>query len=248
MPNIPQAQGQTEQVAMYSATDGWMLVDHGKGGFGLSQVSLLHYADGAWSAVTTPYESPSVLAPIGPDAVWVAGETGYEKAFLARYPGGAWSDAHIPENMVVSALHMTSATNGWAAALQSTPSNVYVDSVTPIALRYNGVSWRPVNIAPQAQGRGEGIQMFSDDEGWILDYENIVGLSCCTVSSQFYSGGTWTMVAWPFSKLGPVEGLTRVGQGDYRAVSYNEDADAAPSSRSVILHFTGGVWYSSTTP
>jgi len=247
LPDIPQAQGSADRVAMRSRDEGWMLISHGKGGYGLQQVSLLHYVHGAWSAVDCPFESPSVLAPVGPNDLWVAGQTGYEKAFLAHYKNGQWTRSAVPENLQFDALHMASPASGWAGDAMWRASNWRFSSVTPVALRYDGTAWTRVDVAPQAKDEGQRLEMFSDAEGVLLTLQRPAkimpgqspGLDCCTVSAQVYDHGHWTQTPWSFADLGPVYALTRAGPGDYWALTFYEGQ--VPMT-GLILHYKDGAW------
>ena len=73
LPGEDDAQGVYDSVHMRSAGEGWIVFTHNKNSQGIAIDSLLHLANGHWSAVDSPITLVNDVLPVAQNEAWMAG-------------------------------------------------------------------------------------------------------------------------------------------------------------------------------
>jgi hypothetical protein len=106
-------------IAMISATDGW-LVGTIPGPNGVSAGALLFHYDGKqWSKVNTPLDAiqggqVTSLSLASDGAGWLAGNIRGNQSFFLQLSGGTWKQVDSPTGEFVSQVFTFSANDAWA--------------------------------------------------------------------------------------------------------------------------------------
>ena len=122
-----------------------------------------------WSA-DHPY-FPAAIQMISPDQGWAVG--GLEGLIL-RYDGHTWQQVASPTQVILWALDLVSASDGWAVGTDGT------------IVHYNGTAWQTV-VSPTSNTLW-AIAMVSADDGWAVG--NGGGI-------LHYDGSDWSAVQSP---------------------------------------------------
>src|SRR5262249_38900752 len=130
---------------------------------------LLHYQHGTWSRVTVPIPTVWDFAPVGPDELWIVGNSSTairQDSTLAHYRAGQWTTTPAPGHVLLSVLSLLSPTDGYAVGWQ--PQRTTAPGGTPpppaAVLQYDGARWQPIQTG--ADVRAQTVVVFDHHDGW----------------------------------------------------------------------------------
>jgi hypothetical protein len=233
--------GEFSEVRMLSANEGWILVAQAKDERGLVSFSLLQYRNGAWRLVTAPLGIITDIAPVGPDDLWIVGEEDElhpTQTLFAHYQSGTWSTVAAPVGTQVSHLRAKSPTDIYA--MESFPGETaWQSTVTPVVLRYDGVTWTRLPLS--GRSAGEVIEMVSATDGWAfhLAFNDQTSLNYHIAGTEHLSGAIWQSAALPTHDITAVQSLTRMTDGSYWAIGNYSNA---ASVGTLFLRYANGAW------
>ena len=237
--------GGYDLVRMRSVDEGWIVVGHAKNTQGIAVASLLHYANGHWTALDSPLTWVQDVQLVGPNEAWMAGiqiANQQQTPALYHYQAGSWTSANLPAGVVVDRLRVVAPNDIWASGHINAPSNVDYEQ-SAAALHYNGNSWQKVNSG--ASGHPQFIQSFDSATGWAFTID--ADMSADTVTgAQYQRNGTWLRVKWPFANMSM--GLVAFGMSPMQRVSADEYwtigvANPTGGQQGALLYFANGAWH-----
>jgi len=259
---IPAKYGQPQQVQMLSATDGWM-VGQGFAQSGAVLSDLWHYDGQTWTAQPLPAElsaafpsQPLVvshISMISSTEGWAIGGTTSRvpmTSFILQYTGGSWIVQRLLTGVDVLSLSMSSATDGWIAAIQAPLTNMpsAANPDRPLLLHYTGGQWvdATTSITDASKlGRVETVWMRSATDGWMTaqkqDSQGIQTL-------LHFNGTQWTEASLPTlpnSSPLSIRSITMLSATEGWAVGDHELKNApgyVTRVTPVILHYSSGRW------
>ena len=117
LPGENNAPGVYDSVHMRSAAEGWIVFTHNKNNQGIAIDSLLHLANGHWSAVDSPITSIPDVLPVAQNEAWMAGTIvgSQQTPALYHYQAGSWTSASLPTGVNIDRLRMVSPNDIWAS-------------------------------------------------------------------------------------------------------------------------------------
>ena len=183
-------------VSSVSSSDAWAVGN---------SATVLHWNGTSWAPVTIP-GLPALVAlnavdALSPSNVWAAGEAGSGQAFapnstlIVHWNGTAWTRVPSPGpsalDLTLNALSMDSATDGWAAGDVYHPKT---NTVTGVALHWNGTSWQQVTIGPGLFFNG--VASFSPTDATAVGSDQ-TGKFMFTPEAFHWNGTNWAAAALP---------------------------------------------------
>ncbi|HEX2348822.1 MAG TPA: zf-HC2 domain-containing protein, partial [Ktedonobacterales bacterium] len=163
----------------------------------MSPMLLLHLMNGQWSTVICPLPILYAVAPVGPEELWLAGETATttDQAShfrFAHFKDGQWSVMLQPEGAELTTLRATSPTDVWASGyIPAAQSAGFF--VRPVVAHYDGSGWQ---AAPQAIPPNAGADVMTyalgDGEGWaelVTTHESAQGPPRAAISTLWRETG-----------------------------------------------------------
>ena len=251
------------QVRVFAPGNVWLTAFTPKNSQGqMGVMLLLHLMNGQWSTVTCPLPILDTVAPVGPDDLWVAGETSTTTEHASNYrfahfKDGQWSVMLQPAGAELTTLRATSPTDVWASGYIPTSQPAgYI--ARPVVARYDGSSWQ---VAPQAvppnSGAGMMSYVFSATDGWAEGTETHDALQGpihpATIATLWReTGGQWRALSWPYKDLTGLAGFSPVSSSEFWAIGAYSVEFSTPNanggstgggfSKSVLLHYVNGVW------
>jgi hypothetical protein len=234
-------------IKMLSPDEGWLVVNS-KSSFQPPIWSLLlHYQHGTWSQVTVPIPTVYDFAPIGPDELWIIGNSSTlnrQDSTLAHYRAGQWTTTPAPGHVLLYVLRLLSPTDGYAVGWQPQPTNSTRSSPPPAAvLQFDGTAWKPIQTG--ADVAAQSVVVFDHRDGWaFVQPPSSANLPNAVIgTAQHEVGGHWQTVPWPFSDVIAIGTVVRVSPGEYWASALHQ---APPYSsgdfRWGLLHYVDGMW------
>jgi hypothetical protein len=100
-------------IKMLSPDEGWLIVNSKFSTQPPIWSLLLHYQHGTWSRVTVPIPTVWDFAPVGPDELWIIGNSSAairQDSTLAHYRAGQWTTTPAPGHVLLYVLRMLSPT------------------------------------------------------------------------------------------------------------------------------------------
>jgi hypothetical protein len=238
-------------VDAVSATDVWVAGDH-RAGFGSNDTLAAHWNGTTWTQEPTPngnaggFNNLYGVAAAG-GTVWAVGtyvdpssSTNRLKLILQRTAGG-WHLSAAPTVATyerLAAVDATGAADAWAVGSASTDINSAPQ--VPLALRWNGTSWRPMTVPAPGNTALAGIDARTPSDVWVVGSSS--GASGAQPFVAHFDGTAWRSVATP-----PMTGggeLTDVVALSPTAVVAVGRSNGAP----LILRWNGTAWTRETTP
>jgi hypothetical protein len=183
---IPVANAYNEgKIYPVAANEAWLVVDTFKsfaqGGPINCCGQLLHEQGGKWSKLALPtllaQREFGALSSIGPNDAWfyaaAVSESPQDHTYLVHYHAGNWATFPLPNNTQIYDIQMLSATDGWAAGVNSGYGADHRRD--PVALHFDGTRWQDVPLTnpvdPDFAGEYlQSISMVSAQEGWITGF------------------------------------------------------------------------------
>jgi hypothetical protein len=202
---------------------------------------------------------------------WVVGNThveggGYGPPFVRRWDGVEWAEAPLntPEGVLWNTLEDVVAiapNDAWAvgSVLHRLAVPVEVDDPydtvdvtdTPLALRWDGSTWSPVDI-PAPPGPASmslrGVDAVSATDVWAVGYSYRYGETVSHTLIEHWDGQKWTLV--PSPDVLPDNGLydvSALSATDVWAVGDTSDGET-DTQQPLILHWDGTSWSSMPVP
>ncbi len=192
--SFPTTKGSFASISMVSPTEGWALGQILKAPDGqrsLSEVTLYHLLNGAWTPVYVPTSAnfgdggvSGFNGTISMDSAtdgWAVAHNFNRFSVVLHYTNGAWTQVTAPDLWTVQALGPQSV---WAI------TGLYDGRPTGLA-HYDGSAWTPqtLPVATTAQTGGVvAFHMLSDSEGWALATPD-----GSTYTMLHFAGGAWTV-------------------------------------------------------
>jgi hypothetical protein len=237
------------QVHMTSATDGWMLVDGGKSHtdpYTIAEAeTVLHYSDGAWTVVPTPFKTPGMsfwdLTTVTAGECWIAAyDTNTDTATIAHYQNGhwqTWSPAPSSDNYAqIMSIGVVNARDVWAV------------SETEL-FHFDGSAWKVVQLPPGPpayHGLSLGkLIIRSATDGWILhDNPGWKDGKLTGALVLHFDGAQWQWVSLPaVIDMGNLTDFALVSDTQGWAAGDGFTATSAgPVERAKFVYYDHGVW------
>jgi hypothetical protein len=233
---------------------------------------LYHFLNGTWTrtnvAVNAPGETHlNAIAMDSPTDGWAVGEklvfaNGQIAALLLHYDGHAWRQVSNPIQSDLGAVHMLSATAGWALSVSGTDAAIY---------HFDGTSWMPQPVPPVSVAGQQyslqlaGLSMVSADDGWAVGAaippSPVAGSPGSTSETPagvilHSTGGTWRVQQIiPNAAIGgiamdaPGEGWAVGDELPAQQTSSNTGpSNSAANQHMLLLHYDGTKWTEVATP
>jgi hypothetical protein len=235
-------------IKMLSPDEGWLVVSS-KSSFQPPIWSLLlHYQHGTWSRVAVPIPTVWDFTPVGPDELWIVGNTSTlnrQDSTLAHYRAGQWTTTPAPNHVLLNALRLLSPTDGYAVGWQPQPATWTQSSPPPAAaLQFDGAAWRPIQTG--ADAAAQTVVLFDHGDGWafVQPLDSANGLPNAPIATvQHEVGGHWQHVPWPFTDVISIGTVVRASPGEYWATaSYQIPPGSFGDFGWELLHFVNGAW------
>ncbi|HKW23822.1 MAG TPA: hypothetical protein VJO13_20760 [Ktedonobacterales bacterium] len=248
-------------VHMLSADEGWLGVNLEKDSQGNPTSALLHFTNGKWSRVDTPFAVISTVLPVAPADAWVVGyaTNTAPSPDMYHYQAGTWTKTAAPPGISIFTLRMVSPNDIWASGLVG-PGSSGTRTIEAAVAHYDGSQWRQVAVS--ASGNPEDVEAFDQNTSWAFTkYDPSVTTGNAPppnnpptiVSAQYQHGNAWQHVAWPFTNLSLIGSLTRVSADEYWAIGYYYVTHQTPTGNGgytgsgyavgVLLYFANGAWH-----
>ncbi len=248
------------EVHMLSADEGWIGVNLVKDSQGNPMSALLHFANGKWSRVDTPFVVMTTVLPVAPADAWVVGYATKTAPLpdMYHYQAGTWTRMALPSGIDIFTLRMVSPNNIWASGLVGSESGTR--TIKAAVAHYDGSQWRQVAVG--ASGSPEDVEAFDEGVSWAFTkYDPSVTTGAAPlpnnpptiVSAQYQRGDSWQQPTWPFSNLSLIGSLTRVSADEYWAIGYyyvihqiptgNGSYSGSGYTMGVLLYFANGAWH-----
>lgn len=256
-------QSSFETLRMRAPGDGWITAFTPKTPQGqMSPMLLLHLSGKSLTPVASPIAYPYDMAPVGPNDLWVVGETAAATGNdqpgayrFAHYHDGQWSVTKQPAGVELQTLHAASPTDIWA--------NGYIPNVqnptasVPVVAHYDGSTWQ---MAPQSGPDGNpsaNVIPLGAGSGWAYRWSQLTpsatGPSSTDISAVWSeSGGQWRVLPWPYKDIDGLRAWTPVSDHEFWALGSYMVTFSVPNSdgvssgggydQSVFLHYANGVW------
>jgi CheY-like chemotaxis protein len=238
-------------IKMRSPDEGWLVVDS-KSSFDPPVWSLLlHYQHDTWTQVTVPIPTVWDFAPVGPDELWIVGNSSTRNrrdSTLAHYQAGQWTTTPAPDHVLLRTLHMPSAAAGYAVGVQPEPAGWKRNSEPPaVVLHYDGTTWSPIPTG--ADPEAQQIVLFDDTDAWAFvrtptahPMYDVVSAAQRTVGG-IGSQWQWQAVDWPFTDITHVGPMVRAAPGEYWAAAQHAVLPLRHANYHWgLLHFVDGTW------
>lgn len=246
-------------VHMLSADEGWIRVNLEKDSQGNPTSALLHFANGKWSRVDTPFAVMSTVLPVAPADAWVVGYATKtaQAPDMYHYQAGKWTRMAAPPGISIFTLRMVSPNNIWASGVKDARNSSGFEAAVA---HYDGSQWRQVPVS--ASGNPEDVEAFDQGASWAFaKYDPSVTTGNAPpandpptiTEAQYQHDGSWQHVAWPFTNLSLIDSLTRVSPDEYWAIGYYYVTQQTPTGNAgytssgyavgVLLYFANGAWH-----
>jgi CheY-like chemotaxis protein len=238
-------------IKMRSPDEGWLVVDS-KSSFDPPVWSLLlHYQHGTWTQVTVPIPTVWDFAPVGPDELWIVGNSSTRNrrdSTLAHYRAGQWTTTPAPDHALLRTLRMPSAAAGYAVGWQPQPPDWKRDPPPPaVVLQYDGTTWSPIPTG--ADPEAQQIVLFDDSDAWAFVRTPTAHPMYDVVSAvQRTVGGIgspwqWQAVDWPFTDITHVGPMVRAAPGEYWAAAQHAELPLRHENHHWgLIHVVDGAW------
>jgi hypothetical protein len=235
-------------IKMLSPDEGWIVVSS-KSSFQPPIWSLLlHYQHGTWSRVTVPTPLVGDLSPVGPDELWIVGNSSSLKrqdSTLAHYRAGQWTTTPAPGHVLLNSLRLLSPTDGYAIGWQPQPANANPVPPPPAAvLQFDGAVWKPIQTG--ANVAAQTVVLFDHTDGWAFvrpPSSTGVPINPPIASAQHEVGGHWQTVPWPFTDAIGIGTVVRASPGEYWATAqFQIGPPTFGDFHWGVLHYVQGTW------
>ncbi|HEY7342871.1 MAG TPA: hypothetical protein VH591_18505 [Ktedonobacterales bacterium] len=236
-------------VHMLSADEGWIGVNLEKDNQGNPVSGLLHFANGKWSQVDTPFAVISTVLPVAPADAWVVGYATKtaQSPDMYHYQAGTWTRMAAPPGISIFTLRMVSPNNIWASGLVGPGSRTIEAAVA----HYDGSQWR--RVAVNASGSPADVEAFDQGASWAFTKNDALPGDPVITEAQYQHDGSWQHMAWPFTNFSLIDSLTRVSPDEYWAIGYYYVTHQTPTGNGgytgsgyavgVLLYFANGAWH-----
>ncbi|MBE7162585.1 MAG: hypothetical protein INR72_15205 [Williamsia herbipolensis] len=210
----------------------------------------LHRDGDSWTRTLLPRgaspTSYSGISVVAPDDVWAVGSvndpaTETSAPIVAHWDGTAWTEVDVPDigNTGLSAVSMSSATDGWAVPYESTGGHARRK-----LLDWNGTTWSVIT-APALIGTSDerdaglsSVDTISPTDAWAGTYGGPQLLH--------WNGTAWKSVDFGFTADSEVSAVASAGPDDVWAAGTRCPAREACSS--LFVHWNGTAWKSFPAP
>jgi hypothetical protein len=235
-------------IKMLSPDEGWIVIGS-KSSFQPPIWSLLlHYQHGIWSRVTVPTPTVWDIAPVGPDELWIIGNSSTlnrQDSTLAYYHAGQWTTTPAPDHVLLASLLLLSPTDGYAIGWQPQPTNANPVPPPPAAvLQFDGAAWKPIQTG--ANVAAQTVVLFDHTDGWaFVQPPGSAGLpgNVPIASAQHEVGGHWQNVPWPFTDAIGIRPVVRASPGEYwAAAQFQIGPPTEGDFYWGVLHYVQGTW------
>lgn len=207
------AHGTLEAVAATSAADAWAVGDLGQQFTPL----IVHWNGTAWRRVRAGAPAGTELTAVAassPGNAWALGQTWHTGStrsmpVILRWNGRAWRQvpSPAPPGAFLNAVSVTSPANAWVVGLYFASANRSTGSTRPIALHWNGSTWRRVPLPVPAGAAVEltGVSATSASNAWAVGgFESNQGYLRAGFVLH-WDGSSWTQVpSVPAHAGGPI--------------------------------------------
>ena len=236
------------EARMTSSQDGWMLVDGGNSHLDpqiiAEQETVLHYTDGAWTVVPTPFKTPGMtfwdLASVTAGECWIAGyDTNMGVSLVAHYQNGqwqTWNPAPSSDNYAqLTSIGVVSAQDVWAAS----PYEMF---------HFDGSTWKQVQLptAPRQASSGAfpDLVMRSASDGWMVaSSAAIVNNKVTGPLALHYDGAQWQWVTIPAPDMDGLHAMRYVSTTQAWAAGDGLSTTSGdPVARAKFLYLDNGTW------
>ena len=220
--------------------------------FSRSSTLVARWNGTSWTPEATPNGNPTGVNTLSGVAaadgtVWAVGnylESGSytRRGLILQRTGGTWRISPAPRVLTTEFLHAVDATGPADAWVVGSGSSDSV-STAPIALRWNGSTWR--SMPPPSTGITalSAVEAFTPSNTWVAGYTQTSGDGVQPYIAQF-NGTSWRRVATP----------TIIGGGrltDIVALSTTNIiaiGTGGNGGTSLVLHWNGSTWTRETAP
>jgi hypothetical protein len=235
------ANPELRDVDAVSANEAWAVGRSGRGG-----TLVARWNGSVWAPQSTPTDNASGqlsgIAAAG-STVWAVGQavepgSSYNlRALVLQRAGGTWRVASVPRvlgNEFLEGVDATGPTDAWAVGWGG--ADITSATVSPIALRWNGTSWRSQPPPTTASTTLHAVDALTPTNGWAAG-QTLSGFYYQPYVAQF-NGTSWRRVATP--TLGDGGRLT-----DIVALSPSNIVAIGTTGTSrlpLVLHWNGSSW------
>ena len=247
--SFPNTKGSFASISMVSPTEGWALGQILKAPDGqrsLSEVTLYHLLNGAWTPVYVPTSAnfgdggvSGFNGTISMDSAtdgWAVAHNFNRFSVLLHYTNGAWTQVTAPDLWTVQALGPKSV---WAI------TGLYDGRPTGLA-HYDGSAWTPQALPAAATAQTGGVvafHMLSDAEGWALAIPN-----GSTYKMLRFAGGAWTVhSSFSAGEFSDFSAFAMVSSSEGWALGQKIVADTHGNTahvprKQLLYHYANGRW------
>lgn len=207
------AHGTLEAVAAASAADAWAVGDLGQQNTPL----IVHWNGTKWGRVRAGAPAGTELRAVAassPGNAWALGQTwrtGSTRSMpvILHWNGRAWRQvpSPAPSGAFLNSVSVTSPANAWVVGLYFASANRSIASTRPIALHWNGSTWRRVPLPVPAGAAAEltGVSATSATNAWAVGGFASSGTDPAAGFALHWDGSSWTqMPSAPARAGGPI--------------------------------------------
>jgi hypothetical protein len=224
-------------------------------GFARSSTLVARWNGSSWSPEPTPNGNPTGLNSLSGVAaaggtVWAVGtfmEPGSStnrRALILQRTGGTWRVSPTPRVLATDFLEAVDATgpaDAWAVGWSS--RDITSAPGVPIALRWNGATWRSVPVPSTASTAVYAVEALSPGNVWLAGHTLIDGWNAQPYVAHF-DGSSWRRVATPtVDGGGRLTDIVALSPSNIVAVG-----TTGGGGTSLVLRWNGSSWVREVAP
>jgi hypothetical protein len=228
-------------VDAVSANEAWAAGTPGRGG-----PLVARWNGSSWAPEPMPSSSNSgQLAGIAAagGTVWAVGQfiepgTSYNRsALILQRTGGTWRVSSVPRvlnNVFLQGVDATGSTDAWAVGWGS--ADVTSAAASPVALRWNGISWRSQPPPVTANTTLNAVEALTPTNVWVAG-QTLSGFYYQPYVAQF-NGTSWRRIATPtLDSGGHLLDIVALSPSNIVAIGVT-----GTSRLPLVLHWNGSSW------
>jgi hypothetical protein len=223
--------------------------------YGRSSTLVARWNGSNWSPEPTPNGNPSSYNHLSGVAaagatVWAVGTYGEpgssinRRGLILQRAGGTWRISPAPRVLAtdfLEAVDATGPTDAWAVGWGS--NDIYGAPGTPIALRWNGTSWRSVPLPTTASTVLYAVDALTPSNVWVAGQTSTSGSGWQPYVAHF-NGTSWRRVATPtIDNGGQLNDIVALSPSNIVAVG-----TTGGGGTSLVLHWNGSSWVREPAP